>query len=70
MGPTLLDRPGAYDRGGHDVFEMEGVDVVTLTKLVVSVQAKGGRPLWHLDYITVSGSNAYMTFMAPLEVCD
>jgi hypothetical protein len=35
------------------VFHVEGIDVGQLTKLVVSLDGRGSRPLWHLDYILV-----------------
>lgn len=54
MGPVQLDNPAAFDRGARDVFHVEGADVGQLVKLVVSVDGRGTRPLWHLDSITVS----------------
>jgi hypothetical protein len=48
-----LDNPAAFDRGAKDVFHVEGIDVGQLSKLVVSVDGRGSRPLWHLDYILV-----------------
>ncbi len=53
VGPEQLDRPGAFERGAKDRLEISGVDVGQITKIVVSCQPKGNRPLWHLDHITV-----------------
>ena len=38
-----------------DPFDVEGIDLGQLTKLVVTLEAKGKQPLWNLDHIMVRG---------------
>jgi len=52
-GPHPLDRPGAFERGCCDVFEVMGVDVGRPAVLTVASDGGGPRSSWRLEGVVV-----------------